>query len=81
VIRLLWLLVVGSWRFPWENEFATCVYKSPDYPYPPCDARASKSCSDGRCRHHCGKHCKCEERPLIEAPREPKSHTDGSAYR
>jgi hypothetical protein len=92
MLRLLWLVLVGSWRFPWEKSLP----KPPPPPKQlhcretkfgfewsinnhPCGAVASPLCSDGRCRAHCKHHCKCEDRPLIEQPRE--SPSQGVPYR
>lgn len=92
MIRILWLLIVGSWRFPWEKKTAPppalprraqCYHPVEDTDGEPhrCEGWESPLCSDGRCRWHCAELCKCEERPLIEAPHEPKPPHSEGAYR
>jgi hypothetical protein len=84
VIRLLWLLIVGSWRFPWEREKPSlpdvrCKEQRHGFEWSTadrfCNARAYGPCTSERCRAHCMNLCKCDERPIVECPRE------GGTYR
>ena len=56
------LLVAGAWMFAHDEGLGPrkkkgqCVDTF-------CDAFRWPSCSDGRCRYHCGNFCKCIPRP------------------